>query len=271
MASRAATGRAIAVILAVFLALAGGFLVWRYAEQADERAMAGAELVDVFVASGGIPQGMTANTAVSQDLIVADQAPRQNVPPQAVASLEDISGLAASAPIYDGAILVLPQFGDPTLVTSDLDIPPDLVAMSLQVTIPQGVSGHVVAGDEIAIIGHLPIESATTTVIGPDGNVIVEAPAEEDDALVTQTRFVAGNLEVLSVGRRVIVENDQGEETGELEQTEQVLLTLAVAPADAERLAYLTIEGQMWFTLLPDDFVLPETPGATAETVMTPQ
>lgn len=267
MASRAATGRAIAIVLALVLALVGAFLIWRYVSQADQRAFEGAQMVDVFVATDNIPQGMTANTAVSQDLIEADQLPQANLPPSPVASLQDISGLAATGPIFEGTVLLQPQWGDPTLVTSDLDIPPEMVAMSLQVGVPAGVSGHVIPGDEIAIIGHLTIEAPTTQVIGPDGNVIAQAPAEGEQEAVSQSRFVASNVEVLSVGQRVIVENQEGEETGEIQQTEQVLLTLALTPEDAERLSFTNFEAAMYFTLLPDDFVMPETSGQTADTL----
>lgn len=268
MASRAATGRAIAIILAVVLAAGGAFFVWRYAQQADERAMAGAELVDVFVASGGIPQGMTANTAVQQELIEPDQVPRQNLPPNAVGSLEDISGLAALSPIYPGTILVLPQFGDPTLAVTELDIPEDHVAMSLQVTIPPGVAGHVRTGDQIGIIGHMTVEPQTTTVIGPDGEVIVEAVEPgAGEGPVTTSKFVASNIEVLSVGQLVVSQNEQGEETATQQEGGAVLLTLAVRPPVAEQLTYLTLEGQMYFTLLPDDFELPETGGVTIDNV----
>ena len=271
MASRAATGRAVAIIVALLLALVGAFLIWRYVSTADQRAFEGAELVDVFVAAGGIPQGMTANQAVSQDLVDTSQVPRVNLPPDSVVSLEDISGLAATGPIYTGAVLVSPQWGDPTLITSDLDIPPDRIAMSLQVGIPQGVSGHIVVGDEIGIIGHLTIEPQTAAIIGSDGSIVLEDPDDEGAEEVSQSRFVASNLEVLSVGRRVIVENQDGENQDEIQQTEQVLLTLAVTPEEAERLSFTNFEGQMYFTLLPDDFVMPETTGQTADTLFQPQ
>ncbi len=149
MASRAATGRVIAIVVALALALASAFLIWRYVDEADRRAQEGAQLVDVFVAAGDIPQGMTANTAFSQDLITRDQIPQANVPTSPVADLQDISGLAATGPIFAGQVLVLPAWVDPTLTSSDLDIPPDQVAMSIQVGIPQGVSGYIVPGDQI--------------------------------------------------------------------------------------------------------------------------
>lgn len=270
MASRAATGRVVAILVALVLALASAFLIWRYVDQADQRAMSGVQLVDVFVAAGDIPQAMTANTAFSQGLIESSQIPQANLPSSPVADLQDISGLAATGPIFTGQVLVLPAWGDPTLTTSDLDIPPDQVAMSLQVGTPQGVSGFIVPGDQIGIIVHLPVD-APNTVLGPDGSLVVQEDPDAAEGAVSESRFIVGNIEVLSVGRRVIVTSDQtGEATDELEQTEQVLITVAVSPEVAEKLSYIAIEGQMYFTLLPKDYVLPETPGRTSTNLFQP-
>lgn len=266
MASRAATGRAVAIGVALVLALGAVFLLWRYASQADERAFEGAELVDVFVAAESIPQGLSAQSAVSQQLIDRAQIPRANVPPNPVANLQDIDGLAATAPVYEGQILVLANWGDPTLISNDLDIPPDRVAMSLEVDVPNGVSNHIVQGDRIGVIGHLEYEGASTRITDPDGEPIAEA---ESEGRFVVSQYVVGDVEVLSVGRRVVTTDEAGESSDAIQQTEQVLLTVAVTVEDSERLSFVATEGTMYFTLLPDDFVFPNTtPGATGDNVL---
>lgn len=251
---------------ALILSLGGAFLLWRYVAGADQRAQEGAVLTDVYVATGGIPQGMTAQTAVQNDLIVLDQVAADNVPEGAIVQLEQISGLVATAPILPGEVIQVARFGDPTLASATIEVPSDRVGMSIQVDIPEGVAGYLTPGDAIAVIGHLEVALVDTTFVGPDGQVILEADVE-DDQPTAQSKFIATDVEVLGVGRRVIVTDEAGNEADQVQQTEQVLLTIAVTPEDAERLAYMHYQGEMYFTLLPEGFVMPDTPGRTADSV----
>lgn len=266
MASRAATGRIIAIVAALILSLGGAFLLWRYVSGADQRAQQGAVLTDVYVATGGIPQGMTAQTAVQNDLIVLDQVAAGNVPDGAIVQLEQISGLVATVPILPGEIIQLARFGDPTLTSATIDVPSDRVGMSLLVDVPEGMAGYLTPGDTIAVIGHLEVQGADTTFLGPDGQVILEADVDGDQPKA-QSKYVATDVEVLGVGRRVIVTDDAGNEADQVQQTEQVLLTVAVLPGDAERLAFMHYEGEMYLTLLPEGAVLSDTPGRTSDSV----
>ncbi len=262
MASRAATGRAIAIIAGLVLAAVAAFLIWRYVDTADQRAQEGAELVDVFVATGGIPEGTTAQNAVSQDLIDVDQIPTTNRPESAITSLEQISGLAATAPIQAGAVIQQGQWGDPTLIDADFEVPEGLVAISLQVGIPEGLSGYLSQGDRVAVIAHIAAPPATTsTTLDDQGNEV--ETVQEDELQTTRAEFVARDGEVLAIGRRVITTNEEGTQEDEVQQTEQVLATIAVTPEDAEKLVFSTNEGLLHFALLPETGELPNTPGRT--------
>lgn len=266
VASRAATGRIIAIVVALGLSLGGAFLLWQYVSAADQRAQEGATLTDVYVAASGIPQGMSAQTAVQNDLIEGDQVPTANVPDGAITQLEQISGLVATVPILPGEIIQTARFGDPTLASATIEVPPDRVAMSIQALVPEGVAGYLTPGDRVAVIGNLEVEPADSSVVAPDGEVLVESLAELGQSTV-RTEYIASDVEVLGVGQRVIVTDDQGNEADEVQQSEQVLLTVAVTAEDAERLAFMHYQGQMYFTLLPPGLELPDTPGRTAESV----
>ena len=73
--------------------------------------------------------------------------------------------------------------------------------------------------------------------------------------------------EVLAIGRRVISQDAEGNQQDTVEQTEQVLATLAVEPALAERLTFAYNEGILHFTLLPEGGEIGQTPGATFDTL----
>ncbi|MBY5162896.1 Flp pilus assembly protein CpaB [Salsipaludibacter albus] len=264
MASRAATGRAIAIIAGLVLALIAAFLIWRYVNTADQRAQEGAELVDVFVASGGIPEGTTAQSAVSQNLIELDQVPTDVRPENAITSLEQISGLAATADIEPGSFIQQGQWGDPTIIDADFEVPEGLVAISLQVGIPEGLSGYLTQGDRVAVIAHIQAPPSTTsTTIGPDGNP-VEETVEDAELDTTRAEFVARDGVVLTVGQRTIATNEEGTQEDEIQTDEAlVLATVAVTPEDAEKLVFSSNEGLLHFALLPETGELPDTPGRT--------
>lgn len=266
MASRAATGRAVAIIVGLVLALVAAFLIWRYVGAADQRAQEDAELVDVYVATGSIPEGLTAQNANQQGLIEIDQVPTANRPDTAVTNLGDIAGLVSGGTIPAGAFIQTDQWVESTLASADLDVEEGLVGVSLQVDIPQGLSGYLAPGDDVAIISHIDAQLRTTEVTeGPDGGVI-EA-TEIPEVAVTKTQFV-GAGEVLAIGQRVIEQDAEGNQQEQLnaEQT-LVLATVAVEPAVAERLVFAYNEGLLHFTLLPEGGQLADTNGATFDTL----
>jgi len=265
VASRAATGRAIAIIVGLVLALVAAFLLWRYVNAADQRALEGAELVDVFVAVGGIPEGTTAQTAVSNRLIELDQLPSDNRPDTAITTLDEISGLAALAPIQDGAILQSGQFGDPTIADADFKLEEGQVAVSLQVGIPEGVSGFLDQGDTVGVIAHIDAQLANANVeLGPDGSPVVSTAQPEVDT--TTSKYLTA-AEILAIGQRIISTDAEGNQAEGVETGGQVLVTLSVTPTDAERLVFANNEGIMHFTLLPEGEELGETPGTTYDTL----
>lgn len=265
MASRAATGRAIAIIVGLVLAIVAAFLLWRYVSAADQRAQEGAELVDVFVAIQGIPEGTTAQTAVANQLIELDQVPSVNRPDSAITTLEEIFGLAAIAPIQDGAILQAEMFGDPTIADADFDLVEGQVAISLQVGIPEGVSGFLNQGDRVGVIAHIDAQPATADVVpGPDGGVVAATQQPEID--ITTSKYLTDG-DVLAIGQRVITTDAEGNQADQVDQTGQVLVTLAVTPEAAEQLVFANNEGIMHFTLLPEGGELGDTPGTTYDTL----
>lgn len=265
MASRAVNGRAVAIIVGLVLALVAAFLIWRYVGAADQRAQVDAELVDVYVATGSIPEGLTAQNANQQGLIEIDEVPTANRPDTAVTNLGDIAGLVSGGTIPAGAFIQTDQWVESTLAGADLDVDEGLVGVSLQVGIPEGLSGYLAPGDDVAIISHIDAQLQTTEVTeGPDGGVITAS--EVPEVTVTKSQFV-GAGEVLTIGRRVISQDAEGNQDDSVQQTEQVLATVAVEPAVAERLVFAYNEGLLHFTLLPEGGQLADTNGATFDTL----
>lgn len=268
MASRAATARSVAVLVGLVLAVVAAYLVWQYVSAADQRAQEGAELVDVFVAAGGIPEGTTSQAAVTQGLVEPDQIPRANRPAGAVTTLQEISNLAAKAAIGSGAILQLGQWAEPTLLTGNVVVEEGRVGISLQVSVPEGASGYLSLEDRVAVLAHIEAPALTTsTEVDEDGNEV--QTTQQIESTETRTQFIASGAEVLAVGRRLVSTDAQGNEDETVQQTEQVLVTLSVTPDEAERLVFANYEGLLYAVIQPEG-ELPETAGRTFDNLFAP-
>lgn len=269
MARLPGAGRTIAIIAALILAGAAVFFIYRYVQDIEDEVRADQELVEVYVASDTIPQGTRAENAIAQNLIEVDELPQGNRPAGAITQLEQISGLAAASDILPGEVIIQARFADPASQAVEFEIPEGLQAISLEVEIPPGVAGFVQPGDGISVIAHIDVPDAVEPVIGPDGTLV--EPAEPvDGAEETRSQFIVQGVEVLAVGRRVLVTNEQGEEQDAVTQTESVLATVAVTDQQAEQLVFAINEGSLYFTLLPEDYEPGDTPGRTFDNLFTP-
>ncbi|MFP4636232.1 MAG: Flp pilus assembly protein CpaB [Nitriliruptoraceae bacterium] len=247
-------GRVIAIVLAILLAAFATYAIYSYVQGLEQRAFEDAELVEVFIAQEEIPEGISANEAGEAGLIERGSIPQRNVPEQAVTSLDQLEGLVALSPILENEVLSLGRWGDPDEVDApELDIPEDFEAISVQVGIPPGVAGFIQAGDQVSLIA--TTEAPGETEVEDDGTVVEEEPE-------FRSQYLLQDIQVLAAGQRVVTE--EGDE--DVEESEgQVLLTLALEPEDAERLALAIETSSLYFTLLPDDAEPQETPGRTLD------
>jgi pilus assembly protein CpaB len=245
-----AAGKTLAAILAIALAAAATVAIYLYIQGVEQRAFEDAELVEVFVAQGPIESGTTAEQASEAGLITQDTAPRVNVPDGAVTRLDQIEGLFAVERILTGEIILLDRWGATEEVAIEFEIPEGSEAISVEVAIPPGVAGFVRTGRQVSLIATVELPGPTTT--DEEGNVVTE-PEE------IRSQYLLQNIEVLAVGQRQVQTDDPEAPDA------SVLLTLALEPEDAERLAFAAENASLYFTLLPDDAEPAETPGRTFE------
>jgi pilus assembly protein CpaB len=243
--------RLVAIVAALALAAVATVALVSYLRDIEREALAAVETVDVFVARDGIPGGMTVESAQAQGLLVRDAAPRSLVPRSAVNSLDEIEGRVAATDLVAGEVLVRERFVLPTDARAMLPIPDDMQAMSLEVSIPPGVAGFIQNGDTISILAHLAAPAADEQEDAAEGDVRVQ--------------YLLHNVPVLNVGQRVVVTEEEGERDVVRRDENRVLLTVALDPVDAEKLAFALFNGDLWLTLVPEDQPAPSTPGRTFE------
>lgn len=257
MAGRSLSRRTIALVVAVVLAGVAAASLASYVRGIERRALRGQEPVDVFVAKDIIPQGVTGDTAISRGLIERATVPRKVAAEDAIRTLEEIKGKVADVTILKGEQIVAPRFVAPSEVRgTTLVVPANRHAMSVAVDIPPGVAGFIQPGDHVSMIAQITIQ-----------------PGGQSGTSIDISRFVVQDVEVLAVGQRVLTTTTTGEE-GQPQATttvsqSQVLLTLALTPAQAEKLALVLFKGQVYFTLLPPGQKPVTTPGRTASNLFS--
>ena len=261
--------RVIAIVLAVVLALVAAYALFAYIQGVETRTQDEFAPVDAFVATERIPAGTRAEAAAAGGLIEQRSVPSAAVPDNAIGSLTQIEGAVATVDILPGEVIVADRFGTDAVAPRGLrQIPQDKEAISVQVGVVQGVAGFISPGDQVSVIAELEQPGEEEPEVDPEtGEPVDDTPVEP----ATVVRYLLQDVEVLAVGRRVIQEGED-----QVQQTEQVLMTLALDPEDAERLVFAYNNGLLHFTLLPPESDDPEdpslerpieTPGRTLDTI----
>jgi pilus assembly protein CpaB len=270
MARLRSNTRVLAIVLAVILAGVAAYALLSYIRGVETRTQEDFDPVDAYVAAELIPAGTSANAAVAGNLIELRSVPSVAVPEGAVGDLTQLEGTVAVVDILPGEVLVTDRFGTDVIAPRGLrEIPQDKEAISVEVGVVQGVAGFISPGDQVSVIAQLTIPDELDEPEEPAEGETAPPPAEQTESIITQ--YLLQDVEVLAVGRRVITEGED-----QVQQTEQVLMTLALDPEEAERLVFAWSNGSLHFTLLPPEVegseIPPlerpvETPGRSFDTI----
>jgi pilus assembly protein CpaB len=268
MARLRSNTRVIAIVLAVILAAVAAYALFSYIRGVETRTQEDFEPVEAYVAADLIPAGTSASAAVAGNLVEQRAVPAVAVPQGAVGDLAQLEGTVALADILPGEVLLADRFGTDVVAPRGLrEIPQDKEAIAVEVGVAQGVAGFIAPGDLVSIIAEVVIpEEAAADAVEDEA---APPPVEQIESVFTQ--YLLQDVEVLAVGRRVVTEGED-----QVQQTEQMLMTLALDPEDAERLVFAWNNGTLHFTLLPPEVegseIPPlerpvETPGRSLDTI----
>jgi pilus assembly protein CpaB len=246
--------RTIALVIAVVLAAVATIALVSYVQGVENKTTKNAQPVDVFVAKQTIPAGVTGDTAISQGLIQQITVPLKAKATGAIASLEEIKGKVASVDISQNEQILAQRFVAPGQIGSSLPIPVGRQAISVQVNIPPGVAGFIKQGDTVSVIAQLTVPKGSSSTT--------------QQQTTPKVQYLLQDVSVLAVGQQVVVTGQEGKQQQQQTQVQnQVLLTLAVTPRQAEQLVYGTLQGQLYFTIVPKGQGPARTPGRTADNV----
>lgn len=239
--------RSLAVLFAVALAVFGAVLVLVYARSADARALQGQKVVEAYVATKDIPAGTNAKTALDRGWLRQESFAQKGVPEGA---LTDVAGpvalQVATTDIAAGEIVLARRFGDQQLGKAAVTVPEGMVAVTVQLTDPARIGPFLTPGSKIAVYDSYNARDHRTAASGPAGDKL-----NQDKDAVHVTRVLLSSVEVLGVGDTTVAGSlSSGGQDASAQKVPTALVTVAVSPADAQRLVHATQTGTLYAALL---------------------
>jgi len=234
--------RTVLLIVAVLIAALGTTLVFVYANNANDRALADQKPVKVLFAKSAIAPGVSASDASKAGAFELREIASKSVAPGALSDITPIADKVALAQIFPGEQIIAAKFGDRGAISS-LPIPGDKVGISVQLGDPARVAGFVQPGSSVAVF---------VTMSGGQGG----STAANQQQAQNFTRVLLPKVEVIAVGPSTFTTTTSSNSTTGQTNTEQVpkaILTLALDQVDAQKLIYASQNGQLYFALLTAD------------------
>jgi pilus assembly protein CpaB len=253
--------RIVLIAVAVVLALFGTFAVYSYAHNADERAVAAGRAVKVLIANKRVPAGTSWADAVKNGSVSVQSVPASSVPDGAATSLSsDVSDSAvAQSDIAPGQVVLREAFGTATAQTGVLAVPKGKIAISVGLNGDADVAGYVGPQSQVIIF-------VTAALKEPNADTNKQSVAGDS---LQVTRTVVPRAEVIATSAAAPTDTvgkvgTSGPATG------QVLVTLALSQADAERVIMSQSSGQLYLGLLSDSSVVTQDGGVENAGVFHP-
>jgi len=229
-------------VLAIAI-LAGGGLAWGtynlLARQGQAQAPTAMKTQAVVVAAADLQLG----SEIKQDNLKVVQFPDGQAPEGAFANPEELVGRGVIMPIVRNEPILISKLaskeagaGLPPI------IPPGMRAVSVRVNEVIGVAGYVLPGTYVDVV-------ATQSPTNQPGDIL--------------SKVVLANVQVLTAGTRIEQDQKEGK------PMPVTVVTLLVAPEQAERLALASTEGKIQLALRnPLDQSAPNTPGIRPSVLM---
>jgi pilus assembly protein CpaB len=237
--------RTVLLIVAALIAMLGTGMVLIYVRNADNRAEANQQPMQVLKAVQQIDPGETLADAQSSGKIQLGTVPRSQLLTGAINSTSGMDKEVALSTIFPNEQIVTGKFGSAG-DQQNLTVPDGDIAISVNLSDTGRVAGFVSPGGAVAIF-------VNTIPKGGDG-------------VVNGTRLLLPKVKVVAVGDTTVVKRTTTDSEGAqtTEQLPKTLFTLAVNQRQAEKIMLADAQGDLNFALLNDKSKVNPGPGATS-------
>lgn len=215
--------RVLASAAATVLAVAGSFLLVAYTNGAEQRALAGVETSEVLIISAAVPAGTPADVVLQS--ATRQEVPAKAVPADAVSDPAAISGLVTTVDLVPGEQILSTRFRDPATMPAPgtIAVPAGLLEVSILLEPQRSVGARLEPGDTVGVF------------------VSVKAPVEA-------THLTLHQVLVTAVQGTPAAAEDSTSGASQAAASENVMVTLALTAADAEKVVYGQEFGTIWLS-----------------------
>lgn len=247
--------KVVGILVAVIAAMAGTVLLVRYVQGAEARATAGEELVEVYVVTEVIPAGTLGGESLA-DFVTVETVPVKVQASGAVRSLAALENKVTAVELVAGEQLVSQRFVTQSDFISrevGVIVPDGKVEVTIALEPQRAVGGLIKPGDTVSVIASFDPFDLSGGVVVVDGVefALPEAVTTEDvqtpnvSGLLLRKTLVTAIQEARSAGG---FGDEDAADTDRLKESPEgvLLITLAVDPADAERLVFTQEFGFVW-------------------------
>jgi len=260
--------RIVLFFLAIIIAGGAVFGVITYINSIEASYEEGVEEVEVLVAAQNIPKEVAVEDLIAAGMVETKGIPRIYLAEGVLTSLDEFDGYVVSAPINTGEQITTTKFIRPEEIGLAFIVPDGMLAVSIPYDEVIGVSNLINVGDRVNVIatffpeGVGSLEStALLTEEQAAGDIGTTASEEDQDQITTETtRTLLWNIEILYIGSRTADSSDLADAGGVFGGQDSALdfvdintVTLAVTPADSEKLVFSEETGNVWLALVPTE------------------
>ncbi len=249
--------RIVILVAAVLLGVLAAVLTGRYLSSLERGVAEQDEPVEVLVAQEPIARGAFADELIATEVLAIESIPRRYVAEGAVSSASTIAGKVLAEDLSAGEQITQVRFQFPSEAGLAYSIPADYVAVSIPNTAVKGIAGLVKPGDHVMAV--------VTLDPGPEGEPLTQV-------LIPKARVLAVGA-MVSAQPAPVQEEDDGRLGGGAAEEQQAeapsTITLALSPADVERLVFAEEKGSVWLALLGSaETEIAATTGQTLRSVL---
>ncbi|AUI49657.1 Flp pilus assembly protein CpaB [Arthrobacter crystallopoietes] len=218
---------------AVILALVGAMLVFTYAGNADDRAIAKLDPVGVLVVQKSVPVG-TPSEELGEYLAV-EALPTKAVAGSALRNLNDTAGKVTATELVPGEQLISERLVAPEELESSgaVEVPKGLHEVSFQLEPQRVAGGQIVPGDHVGVF--ISMEDGPSASPGPI------------------TQLALRKILVISIQRAPQPVNEAGETDTQTLPEGSMLVTVAVDDHAAQKIVFASEFGRIWLSKEPHD------------------
>lgn len=255
--------RVIGIVAALLLALLGTVALVAWVSNAEERALEGEELVEVFVVTTLVPSGTPAEDL--EELITVEEVPTKVQVDGAVNSLPSLAGRVAAVDLLPGEQLVDTRFVERSEFADrevGIEIPEDMIEVTVRLAPERAIGGLVEPGQTVAVFASFDPFDTGASVIEVDGEEVAvpDAVAEGGGAKTPNTTDLLLRKILVTAVQEAEDQSlgaDDDRDRLNTAPEDELLVTLAVPPFDGERLVFTAEFGFVWLALERE--TVPET------------